>query len=68
MAVTLAVPVLPLHNVLVLDVEAVTCAGCVMLTVWVPLQPLASVIVTVYVPALSPVACWLVCALFQLYV
>jgi hypothetical protein len=53
-----AAPLLPLLQLtFVIDVTLdVSPAGCVMVTVWVLVQELASVMVQVYVPAARPVA------------
>ena len=52
-----AVPVPPLHAALAVTVAPVSrFVDCVMVTLAVAVQPLASVTVTVYVPAESPVA------------
>jgi hypothetical protein len=64
-----AVPlVLPLHNIFTCVTVAERTAGCVNVTVLTNVHPLASVIVTVYVLALSPVAVVVVCALLHKYV
>ena len=56
-AVTVAEPVLPLlHNTLLTAVAVLRAVtGCVMLTEFVLVQPLASVTVTVFTPAVCPV-------------
>jgi len=54
-AVTEAVPFAPpLQETFVCACVALSTVGCVIVTTAVPLQELASVTVTVYVPALSP--------------
>ena len=56
----------PLHVTLVVIAEADNAlAGCVTVVVAVDEQLLASVIVTVYVPATKPVLFWVVCAVFH---
>jgi hypothetical protein len=55
--VTEAVPVVPpLQSTGVVAVVAVTAVGCVKVTLAVVLHPFASVTVTVYDPAINPVA------------
>jgi hypothetical protein len=46
----------PLQVALICVATIVIAGGCVMLTVRVAVQPLASVTITVYVPAQRPVA------------
>ena len=53
MLVTFAVP--PLQPIVPADKEAVRASGCVMVTLAVAEHELASLTVTVYVPALTPV-------------
>jgi hypothetical protein len=63
-AVTVAEPLLPPKQRIFTEEEmvAVSCVGCVMVTVAVEVQPFASVTVTVYVPAVRPVAVAVSCA------
>ena len=69
-AVTVAAPVLiPLHSTFVWAVIfAVNCAGSVITTEVLEVQPFASVAVTLYVPAVRPVAVAKVWPLFHRYV
>jgi len=58
-----AVPLLPPLQATFVDegIVTVTIAGCVIVTCAVAVHPLASVAVTVYVPAINPVAVAVVC-------
>ena len=69
-AVTVAEPVLiPLHNTFVWALMlAVNCVGSVITTEVLDVQPFTSVAVTLYVPAVRPVAVAEVWPLFHKYV
>ena len=56
MLVTFAVP--PLQPISVAERDAVSASGCEMVTLAVAVQLFASVTVTLYVPALTPVRFW----------
>ena len=48
----------PLHPIVPADKVAVSAAGCEIATLAVAVQEFASVTVTLYVPALTPVRFW----------
>ena len=66
MLVTFAVP--PLQPISVADNDAVRASGCEMVTLAVAVQELASLTVTLYVPAVTPVRFWVLADGVQLYV
>ncbi len=69
-AVTVAEPLFPPLQVMLFcpEIKAVKAVGCVIVTLVVRVQPFASVTVTVYVPAVNPVAVAAVCPPVQAYV
>jgi hypothetical protein len=62
------VPLPPLHNGGVFDAVGAKAVGWVIVVVAVPVQPLLSVTVIVYVPAVNPATVVVVCPLLHEYV